>query len=79
MSIFLKNSTEVINCGAICSSRLVFTCNVVCYDCTRLQNQVDEVVDIMQSNIGKVMERGDRLEDLQDKSGWNSIISLLRH
>jgi hypothetical protein len=37
----------------------------------RLQNQVDEVVDIMQSNIGKVMERGEKLEDLQDKSGWH--------
>ena len=35
----------------------------------RLQGQVDEVVDVMQSNIGKVMDRGDRLEDLQDKSG----------
>lgn len=34
----------------------------------RLQNQVDEVVDIMQSNISQVMERGDRLEDLNDKS-----------
>ena len=28
-----------------------------------------EVVDIMQANIGKVMERGERLEDLQSKSG----------
>jgi Synaptobrevin len=35
----------------------------------RLQNQVDEVVDIMQTNIGKVMDRGEKLEDLQDKSG----------
>lgn len=34
----------------------------------RLQNQVDEVVDVMQSNIGRVMDRGDRLEDLHDKS-----------
>jgi vesicle-associated membrane protein 4 len=34
----------------------------------RLQNQVDEVVDIMQSNIGKVMDRGEKLEDLHDKS-----------
>jgi len=35
----------------------------------RLQNEVDEVVDIMQNNIGHVMERGERLEDLHDKSG----------
>ncbi|KAH9524955.1 Vesicle-associated membrane protein 4 [Bulinus truncatus] len=34
----------------------------------RLQGQVDEVVDIMKSNVSKVIERGDRLEDLQDKS-----------
>lgn len=36
---------------------------------TRLQNQVDEVVGVMQNNVSKVMERGDRLEDLQDQSG----------
>lgn len=35
----------------------------------RLQNQVDEVVDVMQNNIGRVMERGERMEDLRDKSG----------
>lgn len=36
---------------------------------TRLQNQVDEVVGVMQNNVSKVMERGDKLEDLQDQSG----------
>ncbi len=36
---------------------------------SRLQKQVDEVVDVMQDNIGKVMDRGDKLEDLHDKSG----------
>ncbi|KAI0228186.1 Vesicle-associated membrane protein 4 [Lamellibrachia satsuma] len=35
---------------------------------TRLQGQVHDVVDVMRDNIGKVMDRGDRLEDLQDKS-----------
>lgn len=35
----------------------------------RLQNQVGEVVDVMQNNVSRVMERGDKLEDLQDKSG----------
>ncbi|XP_056012774.1 vesicle-associated membrane protein 4-like [Ostrea edulis] len=34
----------------------------------RLQHQVNEVVDVMQDNVSKVMERGDKLEDLQDKS-----------
>ncbi|KAJ7396436.1 Vesicle-associated membrane protein 4 [Pitangus sulphuratus] len=34
----------------------------------RVQNQVDEVIDVMQENITKVIERGERLDDLQDKS-----------
>lgn len=34
-----------------------------------VQNQVDEVIDVMQENITKVIERGERLDDLQDKSG----------
>ncbi|XP_059157693.1 vesicle-associated membrane protein 4-like [Physella acuta] len=34
----------------------------------KLQGQVEDVVDIMKSNVNKVIERGDRLEDLQDKS-----------
>ena len=34
-----------------------------------VQSQVDEVIDVMQENISKVIERGERLEDLQDKSG----------
>jgi len=38
------------------------------FEC-RVQNEVDEVVDIMQNNIGRVMDRGERLEDLHDKSG----------
>jgi vesicle-associated membrane protein 4 len=40
---------------------------VVLYD--RLRGQVEEVVDVMKDNVTKVIERGDRLEDLQDKSG----------
>ncbi|KAK6308929.1 hypothetical protein J4Q44_G00203920 [Coregonus suidteri] len=35
---------------------------------TRVQSQVDEVIDVMQENISKVIDRGERLEDLQDKS-----------
>ncbi|XP_045194535.1 vesicle-associated membrane protein 4-like [Mercenaria mercenaria] len=34
----------------------------------RLRGQVEEVVDVMKDNVTKVIERGDRLEDLQDKS-----------
>ncbi|XP_036879592.1 vesicle-associated membrane protein 4 isoform X4 [Manis javanica] len=33
-----------------------------------VQNQVDEVIDVMQENITKVIERGERLDDLQDQS-----------
>lgn len=35
---------------------------------SRIQGQVSEVVGVMQNNISKVMERGDRLEDLSIKS-----------
>ena len=35
---------------------------------TRLQSQVDEVKGVMTQNIEKVMERGDRLDDLMDKT-----------
>ena len=43
----------------------------------RLQNQVDDVVDVMKSNVGKVLERGEKLEDLQDKSGWLIVLICL--
>uniref|UniRef100_A0A3B3BXX1 Vesicle associated membrane protein 4 n=2 Tax=Oryzias melastigma TaxID=30732 RepID=A0A3B3BXX1_ORYME len=33
-----------------------------------VQLQVDEVIGVMQENISKVIERGERLDDLQDKS-----------
>ncbi|KAK7111258.1 vesicle-associated membrane protein 7-like [Littorina saxatilis] len=35
---------------------------------SKLQSQVDEVKGVMTQNIEKVMERGDRLEDLMDKT-----------
>lgn len=35
---------------------------------SRVQNQVSEVMGVMQTNIGKVLDRGERLEDLQDKT-----------
>lgn len=43
---------------------------------TSVQNQVDEVIDVMQENITKVIERGERLDELQDKSG-TAILYLL--
>ena len=33
-----------------------------------LQSQVDEVKGVMTQNIEKVLERGDRLDDLMDKT-----------
>lgn len=39
----------------------------------RVQQQVDEVVGIMQENIDKVMQRGERLDDLRGKTG-NKIL-----
>jgi len=37
-----------------------------------VQKEVDEVVGIMQSNIEKVIDRGDKLDQLQDKTGASS-------
>eukprot|EP00043_Microstomoeca_roanoka_P015993 m.161080 g.161080 ORF g.161080 m.161080 type:complete len:184 (+) comp16372_c0_seq2:447-998(+) len=34
----------------------------------RARREVDEAVDIMRQNIGKVLDRGGRLDDLEDKS-----------
>ncbi|CAI9730928.1 vesicle-associated membrane protein 4-like [Octopus vulgaris] len=34
----------------------------------KLQNQVGEVIDIMKDNVSRVMDRGCKLEDLQDRS-----------
>eukprot|EP00123_Amoebidium_parasiticum_P013587 comp22043_c0_seq1/m.32028 comp22043_c0_seq1/g.32028 ORF comp22043_c0_seq1/g.32028 comp22043_c0_seq1/m.32028 type:complete len:131 (-) comp22043_c0_seq1:181-573(-) len=34
----------------------------------RVQRQGDDVTDIMRNNLTKVVERGDRLQDLEDKS-----------
>ncbi|TPX72712.1 hypothetical protein SpCBS45565_g00241 [Spizellomyces sp. 'palustris'] len=35
---------------------------------TQVQNQVNEVVGIMQDNIDKVMQRGEQLDTLQNKT-----------
>ena len=35
----------------------------------RVQHQVTGVINTMKDNITKVLERGDKLEDLEEKSG----------
>ena len=62
-SQFLFN-TSIHSSAALC-----------CASVYRLQSQVHEVVDVMKDNIGKVMDRGDRLDDLHDKSGSFHIMS----
>ena len=39
---------------------------------------VDEVVCVMKDNVGKVMMRGERLDDLHDKSGLYTLDSPIR-
>lgn len=41
-----------------------------------IQAQIDSTVDIMHQNITKVAERGERLDNLQDKTGELSISNL---
>ncbi len=33
-----------------------------------VQKQVDEVIDVMHDNISKVLDRGEKIDDLQEKS-----------
>ena len=42
---------------------------------SRVQKQVHGVMDIMKDNISKVLERGEKLSDLQDKSGLLNWLS----
>ncbi len=46
--------------------------------CCRIEREIDDVVDIMKDNIDKTMQRGDRLDDLQDKSGTLAVLSFLQ-
>ena len=43
----------------------------------RLQNQVGEVIDVMKDNVNKVMDRGYKLEELQDRSGIFEAINII--
>lgn len=38
-----------------------------------IQAQIDDTVGIMRENITKVAERGERLDSLQDKTGWDGL------
>ena len=40
----------------------------------RVQNQVTGVIGIMKENISKVMDRGERLETLEEKSGTSQLV-----
>jgi vesicle-associated membrane protein 4 len=37
-----------------------------------VQRDVDEVVGVMQGNIHKVMQRGEQLETIQNKTGFGN-------
>jgi vesicle-associated membrane protein 4 len=41
----------------------------------QVKEEVDQVVGIMHENINKVMERGERLDSLQTKTGTKSSIN----
>lgn len=39
-----------------------------------VRKQVDEVAGIMQTNIGKIVERGDKLDHLQTQTGKSTTL-----
>ena len=43
------------------------------YFCCRVQSQVNEVIDVMRDNIGKVLDRGEKLSELEVKSGLSGF------
>ena len=45
----------------------------------RVQNQVTEVIDVMKDNIGKVLDRGEKLSELESKSGKLIIWITIQH
>ena len=50
--------------------------SLMCYSIYRVQNQVSGVINTMKDNIGKVLERGDKLEDLEEKSGTMKNLNI---
>ncbi|KAB0389715.1 hypothetical protein E2I00_018690 [Balaenoptera physalus] len=61
--IYIYSVAQIINLVVLCPF-LAPTPSPI----SSVQNQVDEVIDVMQENITKVIERGERLDELQDKS-----------
>ena len=43
--------------------------HMVLYILLRVQNQVSNVIGIMKDNITRVMDRGEKLDALEEKSG----------
>ena len=41
----------------------------------KVKSEIKGVMGIMQNNISKVLDRGAKLEDLQDKSGTGCCVS----
>ena len=48
---------------------MIIPCTLLPSTLFRVQTQVSGVINVMRDNINKVLERGDKLEDLEDKSG----------
>jgi hypothetical protein len=42
---------------------------IVIFVVLRVQNQVSNVIGIMKDNISRVMDRGEKLDTLEEKSG----------
>ena len=40
---------------------------------SRVKSEIRGVMDVMQNNISKVLDRGTKLDDLQDKSGTTRL------
>ena len=54
---------------------VTITCyQLVCFD--RVQDQVTGVISVMKDNINRVLDRGEKLEDLQEKSGKHMMAQL---
>lgn len=56
-----------------------FVLILLCYrSINNTQAQVDEVVDIMKDNVNKVLERDQKLTDIENKSGMNIGLGVLK-
>ena len=53
---------------------MIIPCTLLPSTLFRVQTQVSGVINVMRDNINKVLERGDKLEDLEEKSGVRCTI-----